>query len=116
MDPKVNDNFLVWLRTKYASDEIGEVKVVRGHRHDYLAMVLDYTNPGVLKIDMTKYVKAKIEDFPMKLEGKSTCPWTNKLFTVDAKLKKLDEERARVFHTFVMKEMFLCKSEGTISS
>jgi hypothetical protein len=95
---------LEWLRTKYASDEIGEVKVVRGHRHDYLAMVLDYTNSGVLKIDMTKYVKAMIEDFPIKLEGKSSCPWTNKLFTVNAKSKKLDEERARVFHTFVSYE------------
>jgi len=57
-------------KTKYAADEIGEVKVVRGHWHDYLAMVLDYSVPGVLKVDMTKYLKSMIEDFPTKLEGK----------------------------------------------
>ena len=37
VDPKVNDDFFEWLKMKYASDEIGEVKAVRGHRHDYLA-------------------------------------------------------------------------------
>lgn len=109
VDPKVNDEFLDWLKMKYASDEIGEVKAVRGQRHDYLAMVLDYSSPGVLQMDMTKYVKSMVEDFPTKLEGVGTFPWTNKLFTVDPKSKKLDDERARIFHTFVMKGMFLCK-------
>jgi hypothetical protein len=109
VDPNVNDEFLEWLKWKYASDEIGEVKAVRGHRHDYLAMVLDFSRPGVLQVDMTNYVKAMIDDFPVKLEGIGTFPWTNKLFTVDPKSKKLDDERARIFHTFVMKGMFLCK-------
>ena len=63
----MNDEFLEWLKSKYASDKIGEVKAVRGHRHDYLAMVLDYSRPGVLQVDMTKYVKSMIEDFPLKL-------------------------------------------------
>lgn len=109
VDPKVNDEFLEWLKTKYASDEIGEVKAVRGQRHDYLAMVLDYSRPGMLQMDMTNYVKSMIEDFPAKLEGIGTFPWTTKLFTVDTTSKKLDVERARIFHTFVMKGMFLCK-------
>jgi hypothetical protein len=39
---------------KYASDEIGEIKAVRGHRDNYLAMMLDYSSPGVLRVDMTK--------------------------------------------------------------
>ena len=32
-----------------------------------------------------------------------------KFFLVDLKSKQLDDERARIFHTFVMKGMFLCK-------
>jgi hypothetical protein len=103
VDPKVNDEFLEWLKKKYASDEIGEVKAVRGHRHDYLAMVLDYSRPGVLTVDMTKYVTSMVEDFPAKLEGVGRFPWTNKLFNVDPNSKKLDGERAGIFHTFVMK-------------
>lgn len=109
VNPKVNDEFLEWLKSKYASDEIGEIKAVRGHRHDYLAMVLDYTSPGVLKLDMTQYVKTMVEDFPLKLTGTGMFPWSNKLFTVDPKSKKLDDERTSIFHTFVMKGMFLCK-------
>ena len=109
VDSKVNDQFLEWLKKKYASDEIGEVKVMRGKKHDYLAMTLDYSLPGVLRVDMTKYVKSMIDDFPVKLEGVGKFPWTDKLFTVDTKSKKLEYEKAKIFHTFVMKGMFLCK-------
>jgi hypothetical protein len=39
---------LEWLKKKYASDEIGEVKVMRGNKHYYLGMTLvDYSLPGV---------------------------------------------------------------------
>jgi hypothetical protein len=109
VNSKVNDEFLKWLKLKYASDTIGEVKAVRGHRHDYLAMWLDYSTPGVLKLDMTYYVKAMIDDFPDKLEGTGKYPWTNNLFVVDPKSKLLDDKRKAIFHTFVMKGMFLCK-------
>jgi hypothetical protein len=109
VDPRVNDEFLEWLKMMYAGDGIGEVKSTRGHRHDYLAMVLDYSRPGVLQIDMTDYVKGMIEDFPAKLEGEGSVPWTGNMFSVDAKSKLLDVERAKIFHTFVMKGMFLCK-------
>jgi hypothetical protein len=78
VDSKVNDNFLEWLNQNYASDKIGEVKTVRGNRHDYLAMVLNDSRPGALQVDMTKYGKSMISDFQDKLEGSGTFPWTNK--------------------------------------
>lgn len=111
VDPKVNDEFLDWLKKLYASDNIGEVKCVRGHRHDYLAMILDYSIPGVLQVDMTNYVKSMIKDFPFKITGMVKCPWTENLFKVEPTTKenKLDMQKAKVFHTFVMKGMFLCK-------
>ena len=108
-DPKVNDEFLQWLKKQYADDEIGEIKAVRGTRHDYLAMVLDYSIPGVLKVDMTEYVKSMVDEFPEKLSGNTNCPWNENLFKVDDTSKKLGHEKAKEFHTFVMKGMFLCK-------
>jgi hypothetical protein len=33
------------------ADEIGKVKAVQGHCHDYLAMILDFSIPGVLQVD-----------------------------------------------------------------
>lgn len=72
-DPTVNDEFLHWLKMKYASDEIGEVKAVQGKKHDYFGMVLDFLIPGVLKADMRDYVKSMIEEFPEKISG-TNCP------------------------------------------
>ena len=109
IDSIVNDEFLKWLETTYASDEIGQVKAVRGNRHDYLAMILDFSIPGILQIDMTPYVKSMIEEFPEELSGKTKGPWNENLFKVDTTSKKLEAERAKIFHTFVMKGMFLCK-------
>jgi hypothetical protein len=54
------------VKRKYASDEIGEIKAVCGLNHEYLAMVMDYSCPRVLKVDMTKYVKTMMNDFPEK--------------------------------------------------
>jgi hypothetical protein len=109
IDSKVNDEFLLWLKKKYANDNIGEVKSTRGKKHDYLAMILEYSSTGVLKVNMVKYVKNMVEDFPEKLEGKEKCPWNEKLFKVDEKLKKLGKEKSEQFHTFVAKGLFLCK-------
>ena len=61
---EVNDSFLKWLERTYGEDGIGEVKVVRGLKHDYLAMVLDFTTKGKLKLDMVDYTKNLIQDFP----------------------------------------------------
>ena len=109
VDKHVNDEFLHWLRAMYASDGIGEVKATRGLKHDYLGMTLDYTLPGSLKVDMTRYVNAMVEEFPDDLSGKATCAWNENLFKVNKDAKKLSKEKAAIFHTFVMKGMFLCK-------
>jgi hypothetical protein len=66
-DSKVNDEFLDWLKDKYANDNIGEVKAKRGTKHNYLGMTLDYKTPGVLKIDTTEYFESIVEEFPQKL-------------------------------------------------
>jgi hypothetical protein len=109
LDPKVNDRFLEWLEEKYGDEKIGKVQVTRGAKHIYLAMRLDYSEKGVLKVDMTDYVESMIEDFPDSLTGTASSPWTEKLFKVDEESKKIGESRRQTFHTFVMKAMFLCK-------
>jgi hypothetical protein len=109
VDPKVNDQFYEWCEKMYGSDETGHVKVVRGKVHDYLAMVLDYSQDGKLKIDMRYYIKDMLEKFPKRVEPNKKAPWSDKLFKVDEKSKILDKDRKAIFHTFVMKAMFLCK-------
>ena len=77
---------------KYASDEIGQVKAVQGKRHDYLAMTLDFSIPGVLQVDMILYVKSMIDEFPVKLTGKTSSPWNENLFKVSPTSAKLGQE------------------------
>ena len=92
----------------YGSDEIGHVTVTRGTKHDYLGMILDYSQVGALKVDMTYYIDAMLEEFPEKVPLYNT-PWTERLFKVDETSPKFDDEKRAVHHTFVMKNMFLVK-------
>jgi hypothetical protein len=109
VDPKVNDEFHAWLEKTYGSEELGHVTSTRGPIHDYLAMKLDYSTPGILKVDMREYISSMLEEFPHKLQGNVTVPWSEKLFKVDETSKKLEDSRRETFHSFVMKAMFLCK-------
>ena len=109
VDPKVNDAFHAWCEKMYGNKDIGHVTAVRGKVHDYLAMNLDYSTKDKLKVDMKYYITNMLEEFPFKVKKQSKTPWNDKLFKVNESVKNLDEERKSVFHTFVMKAMFLCK-------
>ena len=41
--PKVNDEFREWCEETYVSDHLGHVKVVRVKIHDYLGMIINFT-------------------------------------------------------------------------
>ena len=109
VDPKVNDKFLYWLENKYANDKIGKIKATRGKIHDYLAMTLDYNIAGVVKIDMSHYIDKMIQEFPEELPEKTRYPWNENLFKIDETSPRLCKEKSEIFHTFVMKGMFLSK-------
>jgi hypothetical protein len=108
VDPKVNDEFLKWLDKIYGDPKIAPVTATRGKIHDYLAMKLDFTTRGKLKVNMTEYVKSMVNDFPEEL-SKSNYPWNENLFKVDTKSPKLSKDKRELFHTFVAKGLFVCK-------
>ena len=58
---EVNDDFAKWVEKTYGGDS-GHVKVHRGKRHDYLGMILDYSTPKKLQVDMRHYTDQMIED------------------------------------------------------
>ena len=49
-----------------------------------------------------------IDVFPDKINKKSTTPAAAHLFKV-REIKKLEEERAMMFHTITAKGLFICK-------
>ena len=112
VDPKVNDEFQQWLQEEYGEQK--DITATRGKKHVYLGMLLDYSTPGEVKIDMTDYVKDMIDEFPVKLKGIAASPATEKLFNVDQG-KKLGSLKAEAFHTFAAKALFLtCRARPDI--
>ena len=78
--------------------------------HDYLGVTFDYSEDGIVKIDMIDYVKDMIEDFPMELKRTDTAmmPVADNLFK-SGKGKELTKEKAKAFHRSVAKGLFICK-------
>ena len=108
IDPKVNDNFHEWLEKTYGEDGIGKVKSTRGKKHEYLAMRFDFNRKGKVGLDMTDYIKQMVNEFPYAIT-KTMVSWNENLFKVNENESTLNEEKKKVFHTFVMKGMFACK-------
>ena len=53
----------------YGNGDIGHVTTVRGKKHDYLAMNLDYSQTEKLKVSMKYYIDDMIEEFPYEIKG-----------------------------------------------
>jgi hypothetical protein len=104
----VNYKFEKWLNSMFGKHR--KVTAARGRVNDYLMMELDYQKQGELKINMTKYVKNMLNDFPVKLGKKDMAktPARDNLFNLGTGAK-LDMKRLEIFHTFVAKGLFLCK-------
>ena len=106
VDPKVNDEFLVWLNQMYG--KMGEVTAVHSKKFDYLGVNYDLSEPGVLKMDMIQYMKGMVDEFPMDLTEKVEDPALPGI-AAESSGGLLDKEKHQIFHTFVAKELFACK-------
>ncbi len=106
-DPKVNDRFLDWLNKKYGN--YGEVTATRRKIHDYLGMIFDFSEPGILKLDMIDYVEKMLEEFSLQFDKRDTVPTPAEEDLFHEGKGHLDKERQKEFHTFVAKGLFACK-------
>ena len=59
--PKVNDELVEWREETYGSENSGHVNIVRGKIHDYIVMIMDFTQESDLKIDMKYYIEEMLE-------------------------------------------------------
>ena len=101
VDKKVNDRFIKWVDELYGDDEIGRVKAVRGKKHDYLGILLDYTVAGQVIIDMKYYVENMIAQYKHPISDKYNTPASENLFKINKHSPKLSKELAEEFHTTV---------------
>ena len=107
--PKLNDDFHKWLDKKYGSDDIVNVESSREKLHEYLAMTLDYIEEIKLNTDMRNYLDSMIAELPHKLLDKLKCPFNEKILKVNKEGIILGDEKRTIFHSFVIKAIFLTK-------
>ena len=74
-----------------------------------MGIQIDYSIPGEVKINMTRYIEKMIDEFPFKNELKKGVKTTagDHLFKVNKNATKLDKKLKDVFHTTVAKSLFL---------
>ena len=108
VDPKVNDEFALWLNARYG--KIKPCTIVRGKKHRYLGMLLDFSYKGKVKIRMDEYTQKMNDEFPIKFGDDVTqeTPAGNDLLDA-GRGALLDDERREIFHSFVAKGIFLSK-------
>ena len=108
VDPKVNDEFAEWLNARYGG--IKPCTIVRGKKHRYLGMLLDFTRAGKVKIRMDEYVQKMIDGFPVKFgeNDSQETPAGNDLLNA-GRGEILDDEKREIFHSYVAKGLFLSK-------
>ena len=106
---EVLEDYVEYLRGIYDDEEIGTIKVEYGPRHDFVGMILDYSVPGKVIIDMKDYIAKMVEDFEYEIPGAAKTPAANFLFKTNEKCPKLNEKMKEDFHTFVAKGLFACK-------
>ena len=112
---EVQDEFEDWLINKYDCDKkgkiVGKLKRCLGKRLAYLGMILDYTVPGEVKIDMSEYTKKMITQFEEMMGeiGTAKTPAAEHLFMVNEDGVKLDEEKSVIFHNMTAKALYLSK-------
>ena len=84
-----------------------ELSMHIGKRHDYLGMILDFTTPGTLEIDMSDYIQVILQDAPANLRGASTVPAAKHLFKTRPDAPKLNPSEQEMFHHLTMQLMYL---------
>jgi Reverse transcriptase (RNA-dependent DNA polymerase) len=107
VDADVVTDVIAMLSSEFGKE--APLTVTRGAIHEYLGMTLDFTEKGVAKIDMSKYVNNIIAEMPADMAGVCPTPAANHLFDVNAEAEKLDDTKKEFFHHVVAQLLFLCK-------
>jgi hypothetical protein len=86
LDPKAVTTILNLLDAQYGQEIVGgkgaPLTITRGKIHAYLGMTLDYSEPGVVKINMADWVKTILDKIPENMDGTATSPAANHLFKI----------------------------------
>ena len=103
VDSKVMSQVIKDIKKKF-----GEMTVTRGKEHVFLRMDITFRGNGTFAILMKEYLEELIIEFGEEIgNGVTTSPAGKYMFSVDENSPKLDEERAKKFHSITAKLLYL---------
>ena len=70
---------ITWMKKEFGLQ--AELTIQYGPVVDYLGMILDFSMPGILTVDMSEYIKMILRDIPDHMRGSSSVPANKSLFT-----------------------------------
>jgi hypothetical protein len=88
-------------------EKVGKMTVTRGDVHVFLGMKITFNRDGTLNVGMTDYLQEAIDAFPEKVKASASSPAKSDLMTVNQMSEPLDKERSEIFHSLVMKLMYV---------
>ena len=107
VDSKVVDAIIDMLDKEFGKETL--MNKSRGKVHDYLGMILDFSKPGELTVDMVHYIKTIIDEMPKDMTGHAKTPAGSHLFKVNDSPVLLDKDRATIFYRMTMQLLYLCQ-------
>jgi hypothetical protein len=105
VEPEVVTMIINQLSERFG--KMSTLTATRGKKHDYLVMVLDYSVPGKVSIDMSAYTRQVLVDLPDYYNGLDMTPARHDLFSLDIRASDVAPDDADAFHTLVAKLLFL---------
>jgi len=81
--------------------------ITRGKVLEYLGMTLDYSIKGKVKISMYDYIDKLLTELPSDMNGAVKTPVASHLFNMNKDAKKLQKDKAQLFHHIVAKLLYL---------
>ena len=99
-DESILDDFFEKLTA-----ELGELTIRRGRVHEYLGMLLDFSQSNVVHITIEKILRQLISEW--KVSTNRNTPARSDLFSVDESSTELPEERAKELHRGIAQLLYL---------
>ena len=96
---------ITWMKKEFGQQ--AELTIQYSPVVDYLGMILDFSTPGILTVDMSEYIKMILRDIPDHMRGSSSVPANKSLFTTRDTIPTLDTATQEFFHHVTMQLMYL---------
>jgi hypothetical protein len=105
LEPEVVDVIIGLMNDEFGKE--APLTISRGRIHDYLGMTFDFSEDGVVAVDMIDYVKSVIAEMPAEMIGTAATPAADHLFTVNEEPILLDKTRSDTYHKLVMQLQYM---------